>query len=112
MLKDRFSTYNSAKLIEIIELPDAYTNEAREIAEDILLERNLHPNSLDKLVKDFWYNYIKENFRHLLKTGERIQSKYLSQEELKPLFQRAYNRYKHRQELFEIDLQLYWGAAL
>lgn len=69
MLKDRFSTYDSDKLIEIIELPDAYTKEAREIAEGILIDRKLHPNSLDKMVKDFWFNYIKENFRHLLKTG-------------------------------------------
>lgn len=107
-----FSGYSNAKLIEIIELPDAYTEEAVKIAQGCLNDRKLHPSSCHNLAKDFWKAYIIKHFKTILHKKLQLQSNYLKQDEMKEIYQEALEYYNERQELFEIDLTKYWGAAL
>lgn len=112
MLKELFSDYSNAKLIEIIELPDAYTEEAIETAQACLKSRNLLPSSCQNLSREFWKPYIIKHFKLILNKKLQLKSNYLDQDEMKALYQEALTYYNERQELFEIDLTKYWGAAL
>ncbi len=112
MLRPLFEKHSNAHLIEIIELEDAYTDEAKHMAQQLLNERHVLPSSQKSMAVDFWREKIKDEFRTLIKQKPAFSSNFLEEEEFKALYQEAYEYHKERQELFEIDLTKYWAAIL
>ncbi len=112
MLRTIFEKHSNAHLIEIIELEDAYTEEAKQVALELLNERHVLPSSQKTMAMDFWREKIKDEFRTLIKKKPEFSSAYLNDEEFKVLFEEAYDYHMERQELFEIDITKYWAAIL
>jgi len=112
VLEEKFKNYPNTQLIEIIELPQAYTPEAITVAQQILAKRVVLPASLKELADDFWKSYTIKHFKSIINNGVKLESHFLSDEEINTHLKFALAHYKERQELFEIDITKYWGAAL
>lgn len=112
VLKERFSSLTNKELVEVIELPQAYTEEAILIAKNVLLERRVLESSIKELSHQFWRAYINKHFKTILSKKMRFTSPYTSEDDMKALFDEALENFKERKELFEIDITKYWGAAL
>ena len=109
-LTKRYQSLSNEELVTIVD-SKGHTPEARETAFQVLQKQNVLPVSLHKIAEENWTNYCRENFRTIIKNGEKLESRFLSNEEIRTIIQDTYDYFKERQELFEIDLTKYWGIV-
>ena len=106
----RYRNHSNEELVRIIDLAD-YTEEAKSVAKSVLEERNVLPAAMHKLAYELWESYCQDHFRDIITKQYKIQSRYLTDDDVKKIIQDTYEYHNERQELFEIDLTKYWGAA-
>lgn len=110
-LREQYLLKSNAELVRIIDLED-YTPEAKMVARNVLEENKVLPSALHKIAMEEWLEYCKHHFRTIVSDTIKLKSEFLNQKDFEILMQEAYEYHKERQELFEIDLTKYWGAAL
>ena len=106
-----YKTYSNEKLIRIIDMPDGYTEEAKRVALTVLESRKLIESAKHELARMAWEDYCQTHFKQIVNDSVRLKSQFLKEDEINQIMNDAYNFHKDRQELFEIDLSKYWGAA-
>ncbi len=109
-LKDRLHLKQNGELIAILESKDAYTPEAVQFAAEIIQERFIEDEELDRLVIQFWEKELNESLKSYLKSGEIPKSNFLNEQQLKELFAKKYQEYVERKEVLAVDSTLYWFA--
>lgn len=107
-LKSRYASWSIEKLIKVIESGDDYTLTAKDIAQEVINERNMLPKSIKALAIEFWNNEINENLKDYLKSGTPPLSKFLDLDDFKTLFEKAYSDNKDRLESMQVDSTKYW----
>jgi len=110
-LEERFKSMSLVELIDVIERPEAYTDEAREIAKEVFKSKNVVPATTTKLASEFWESYCKSHIKEILYEKKKLISHFIEDKALNEFIRLAYEYHKERQELFEIDLKKYWGAV-
>ena len=105
-LKSKFINYSEYKLISIAEPHSDYTDEAKNIAIDIIMNRQI--KDLDKYAKEYWIKYVQENIKTILKSKIIPKSHFLKNQEMKKIVKDCFEKWKEEQNLFEIDTTKYW----
>lgn len=92
-LRKRYSDYSDEKLVAIVE-GNGFTKPAKLIAEKMLTERRILPETLKSYSKAFFKDYFKDQFNGTVLTQmaepEFPDSKYLSTTEIKEIIQEIY----------------------
>jgi hypothetical protein len=108
-LYTRYQNYDNELLISIIESEfDEYTNSAKEVAERVLEERYILPETKHYLALRIWEQKINRNFRQYLKENILPLSKYLSDTELRNIFRKEYESLMERKQTIAVDSEKYW----
>ena len=105
-LKPKFIRFSDFKLISIAEPHSDYTDEAKNIAIDIIMER--HHKNYKKYANEYWKKYILENIKTILKSKTIPKSHFLDDIEMKIIIKDCFEKWKQEQELFGIDTTKYW----
>ena len=80
-LKTKFTSYSDYELISIAEPHSDYTDEAKNIAIDIIMER--HNENYKKYANEYWKEYILANIKTILKSRIIPKSHFLDAQEMK-----------------------------
>ena len=105
-LKTKFNSYSDYELISIAEPLSDYTDEAKNIAIDIIMER--HNENYKKYANEYWKEYILANIKTILKSRIIPKSHFLDTQEMKIIVKDCFEKWKEEQELFGIDTTKYW----
>ena len=105
-LKTKFTSYSDYELISIAEPHSDYTDEAKNIAIDIIMER--HNENYKKYANEYWKEYILANIKTILKSRIIRKSHFLDTQEMKIIVKDCFEKWKEEQELFGIDTTKYW----
>lgn len=111
-LYKRFSRKSSKELLQIIETPEGYTEEALEVAKDELRSRLLEPDTLHGLAVEVH----REKFQKMLDTFDPLNDKlelpkslFLGREDLKDLLKEEFEYFMEQKEGFRFDV---WHYAI
>ena len=105
-LKSKFINYSDYKLISIAEPHSDYTDEAKNIAIEIVMKR--HNKDFKKYASEYWMKFVQENIKTILKSKTIPKSHFLENQEMKEIVKDCFEKWKEEQELFEIDTTKYW----
>jgi len=105
-LKTKFTGFSDYELISIAEPHTDYTDEAKNFAIDIIMER--HHKDYKKYANEYWEEYILKNIKTILKSRIIPKSHFLDNLEMKTIVKDCFEKWKEEQELFGIDTTKYW----
>jgi hypothetical protein len=101
------------ELVAIIEMgEDAYTTDALMIANEELMSRKLLHEAVQAFSKTYWQEHIRKNLKSILFNDTKLTSQFVEEQILIELVKAEVESFRERQELFGLDMQAYWGAAL
>lgn len=104
----RYSNHSLKELIIILESGDDYTEEAKDAVRTIIEFKDPSELELKEIASEYWENKINDNIKSILLQNQKPISNILSQEEIKIIMITAFERYKEKLQLFEIDTKKYW----
>lgn len=108
-LEEKYESFSIEQLIFIIESDDdEYTIIAKEAAKNVINSRNVFPETLHFLATEYWQHKIHKDFKRLLRENNLPVSQFLSDVELRALFQIEFEKWHEKNELFAIDTTKYW----
>lgn len=105
-LKTKFKGFSDFELISIAEPHTDYTDEAKNFAIDIIMER--HNEDYKKYANEYWEEYILKNIKTILKSRIIPKSHFLDNLEMETIVKDCFEKWKEEQELFGIDTTKYW----
>ena len=110
-LKEKFTKYNSTELITIAETNSDYTDDAKNIAIDIITQREKNGEiNIEKAAKEYWHIILKKNLKSLIKNKKIPKSHFLNDHQMKEMIKLAFEDWKDKQDLFGIDITKYWAT--
>ena len=110
-LKEKFTKYNSTELITIAETNSDYTDDAKNIAIDIITEREKNGEiNIEKAAKEYWHIILRKNLKSLIKNKKIPKSHFLNDHQMKEMIKLAFEDWKDQQDLFGIDITKYWAT--
>ena len=110
-LKEKFTKYNSTELITIAETNSDYTDDAKNIAIDIITEREKNGEiNIEKAAKEYWHIILRKNLKSLIKNKKIPKSHFLNDYQMKEMIKLAFKDWKDQQDLFGIDITKYWAT--
>ena len=110
-LKEKFAKYNSTELITIAETNSDYTDDAKNIAIDIITEREKNGEiNIEKATKEYWHIILRKNLKSLIKNKKIPKSHFLNDHQMKEMIKLAFEDWKDQQDLFGIDITKYWAT--
>ena len=104
----RYSNHSLKELIIILESGDDYTEEAKDAVRTIIEFKDPSELELKEIAFEYWENKINDNIKSILLQNQKPISNILSKEEIKIIMITAFERYKEKLQLFEIDTKKYW----
>ena len=104
----RYSNHSLKELIIILESGDDYTEEAKDAVRTIIEFKDPSELELKEIASEYWENKINDNIKSILLQNQKPISNILSKEEIKIIMIAAFERYKEKLQLFEIDTKKYW----
>lgn len=104
----RYSNHSLIELIIILESGDNYTEEAKDAIRTILEFKNPSDDEVRKIAFEYWDQKINENIKSILLQNQKPVSEILSENEIKEIMIAAFDKYREKLELFEIDTTKYW----
>jgi len=107
-LKERYSSWTTEKLIRVIESGEDYTLMAKDVASEVLKERNILPESAKAIAIDYWTEEINQNLKEYIKSTTPPLSKFLELADFKAIFETAFSENKNRLESMQVDSTKYW----
>ena len=110
-LKEKFTKYNSTELITIAETNSDYTDDAKNIAIDIITEREKNGEiNIEKAAKEYWHILLRKNLKSFIKNKKIPKSHFLNDHQMKEMIKLAFEDWKDQQDLFGIDITKYWAT--
>lgn len=108
-LIEKYQEFSLEQLIHIIESDeDDYTPKAKEAAQNVLGSRMVLPETLQFLAKAYWETKIQKEFKILLRENVLPISQFLDDVTLRAMFQKEFEKWQDKKELFAIDTTKYW----
>ncbi len=107
-LKERYSSWTTEKLIRVIESGEDYTLIAKDVASEVLKERNILSESAKAIAINYWTKEIYKNLKEYLKSTTPPISKFLELDDFKIIFEAAFSENKNRLESIQVDSTKYW----
>jgi len=107
-LIERYSNHSLEELVIILESGDNYTQQAKDAVRTILELKNTTEEEIKKIAEEYWNNSINENIKSILLQNQKPKSEILSEEEIKGIMIAAFEKYREKLQLFEIDTTKYW----
>ncbi len=104
----RYSNHSLKELIIILESGDDYTEEAKDAVRTIIEFKDPSELELKEIAFEYWENKINDNIKSILLQNQKPISNILSKEEIKLIMITAFETYKEKLKLFEIDTKKYW----
>tara|TARA_B100001287_G_scaffold260226_1_gene248110 strand:- start:8209 stop:8550 length:342 start_codon:yes stop_codon:yes gene_type:complete len=109
-LKEKFTKYSSMQLIIIAETNSDYTDHAKNIAIDIINDREKKDEiNIIKEATKYWKDYLNANFKTLIIEKKIPKSYFLNDHKMKEILKLAFEDWKEKQDLFGIDVTKYWA---
>jgi len=110
MFKQKFELKSDRELISLIEEPDSWTIEAILYAKELLKDRKLRLTRIQNIAIDLYdikcCQILEKRAYHTLKVKLPF-SNYLSDEMKLNSFKKELNKYKEKQELLNLNLEIY-----
>ncbi len=107
-LLEKFANHSIYDLVVILESGDDYTAEAKEAARTIIELEEFEPELLHENALNFWQEYVEKNIKEILWQNVKPTSEFLSEDELKGLLLKAFEKFREKLDLFDIDTTKYW----
>lgn len=107
-LINRYSHHSLFELVSILESGDDYTEEAKEAVRTILELKETSEEDLKTIALSYWKDEIDKNIKSILLQNKKPASEILSYEDLQPILKEAFERYREKLQLFDIDTTKYW----
>jgi len=107
-LIERYSNHSLEQLVIILESGDDYTQDAKDAIRTILEFKTPSKEELKSIAFEFWKDKIDANIKSILLQNQKPVSEILSEEEIKAIMITAFDKYREKLELFEIDTTKYW----
>jgi len=107
-LIQRFSNHTLLELVTVLESGDDYTLEAKKAVHTILELKETTKEEIAEAAKLYWENRVEQNIRKMLMQGIKPESEILGEEDLKPILQAAFEKYRDKLDLHSIDTTKYW----
>ena len=107
-LIQRYSNHSLDQLINILESGDDYTKEAKDAVRTILEFKNPSEEEVKEIAHYYWEQKINKNIKSILLQNQKPTSEILSEEEIKAIMVTAFDAFREKLDLFEIDTTKYW----
>ena len=108
-LEEKYEAFSIEQLIFIMESDeDDYTSNAKEAAKKLIENRKVLPDTLHFFANQYWQYKIHKEFKQLIRENNLPVSQFLSDVELRSLFQKEFEKWQDKQELFTLDTEKYW----
>ena len=112
-LKKRYSRKNNQELIEIVENPKDYVPLALEVAFELIQERNIPKEALERMATQLMEAKLVDFVRNLDWTGDTVlelpHSEILDRNIVKRLFSEEFTRFRKNREAMNYGLDTYYG---
>jgi hypothetical protein len=105
-LKEKLLKYDAKELIFVVEPHSDFTDEAKNIALDII--RSNKEINFKAEAKNYWKQHIQKNIKSILKSKKIPLSCFIVDKEMKLILEDCFEEWKEEQDLFGIDTTKYW----
>jgi hypothetical protein len=106
-LAETYANYTDKQLVEIVE-NDGYTPRARQVAEELLIERGVSSEELISYATSYFIEFFKKQLQKTiltsLSTPDFPESKYLTQDDLKKIVDVVFDEIQANRGGFYSDL--------